>query len=267
MDVAVVSLGDHVADPASGVLSSQHDKFRLLVEQAVWAEEAGFAAMMLGEHHFCGYILSVPQILLAAIAERTTTLRLNTGVTLLPTQDPVRIPRISPRSTSSAAAGWRSPSGGDPRFDLRRHGRADRGLTPGVRRAPRAAPAPARRRGRDMGGPVPLPPRAHHRPAPTVPAAEVPSVGRGGMSSASIDLAARSGTWLMLPGVFGTAETFLPFAQRYREQWVAAGHGEGAMRVGNVYHCHVAATSQAARARWEPHYSGLPRLRRQPLGR
>ena len=90
MELALVSLGDHVPDPHADTRITQSQKFRLVVEHAV-RETAGFASVMLGEHHFTDYILSVPQILLAAIAERTTTVRLNTGVTLLPTQDPVRL--------------------------------------------------------------------------------------------------------------------------------------------------------------------------------
>src|SRR5512145_427344 len=91
MQFALVSLGDHLADPSTGIWSSAVDKYRLVIDHAVRGEAAGFDAVMLGEHHYCGYILSAPQVVLAAIAERTTRLRLNTGVTLLPTLDPVRV--------------------------------------------------------------------------------------------------------------------------------------------------------------------------------
>jgi alkanesulfonate monooxygenase SsuD/methylene tetrahydromethanopterin reductase-like flavin-dependent oxidoreductase (luciferase family) len=57
---------------------------------AVRAEGLGFDSVWLGEHHLCDYILSAPPVVLAAIAERTTKLRLGTGVTLLGSLDPVR---------------------------------------------------------------------------------------------------------------------------------------------------------------------------------
>ncbi|MEO6156615.1 MAG: LLM class flavin-dependent oxidoreductase, partial [Ilumatobacteraceae bacterium] len=91
MEVALVSLGDHLADPHTAVMPSQADKYRLIIDHALRGEAAGFDSVMLGEHHYCGYILAVPQMVLAAIAERTTRMRLNTGVTLLPTLDPVRV--------------------------------------------------------------------------------------------------------------------------------------------------------------------------------
>ena len=91
MELALVSLGDHLADPATGVRSTPTEKFRLVVDHAVRAEEVGFDAVMLGEHHYCDYILSSPQVVLGGIATRTERLRLNTGVTLLPTLDPVRV--------------------------------------------------------------------------------------------------------------------------------------------------------------------------------
>ena len=57
----------------------------------------------------------------------------------------------------------------------------------------------------------------------------------------------------MLPGVFGTVKTFIPAAARFREQWEFHGH-IGTPRIGNVFHTHVARTSQEAHARWAPHY-------------
>jgi alkanesulfonate monooxygenase SsuD/methylene tetrahydromethanopterin reductase-like flavin-dependent oxidoreductase (luciferase family) len=54
--------------------------------------------------------------------------------------------------------------------------------------------------------------------------------------------------------VFAPAHFFGPFADRYRERFAAAGHPREAMRVGNVFHAHIASTSQEARRRWEPYY-------------
>ena len=51
MELALVSLGDHVTDPHTNTRITQSQKFRLVVEHAV-RETAGFASVTLGEHHF-----------------------------------------------------------------------------------------------------------------------------------------------------------------------------------------------------------------------
>ena len=91
MEIGLLTLGDWLPDPTTGQRISQAERHRTLVESAVRAEAAGFDSVWLGEHHFCDYILSAPPVVLAAIAERTTTLRLGTGVTLLANLDPVRV--------------------------------------------------------------------------------------------------------------------------------------------------------------------------------
>jgi alkanesulfonate monooxygenase SsuD/methylene tetrahydromethanopterin reductase-like flavin-dependent oxidoreductase (luciferase family) len=85
----VASLGDYLADPATGQRVDEGDKFRGLVDLGVRAEELGFVSYHLGEHHFTDYALSAPAPMLAALAARTSTITLSTSVTLLPHHDPV----------------------------------------------------------------------------------------------------------------------------------------------------------------------------------
>ncbi|MEO6081528.1 MAG: LLM class flavin-dependent oxidoreductase, partial [Umezawaea sp.] len=91
MDVYLLILGDHLPDPVTGAVVSEAARLQAVVEQAVVAEEAGFTGVAIGEHHFTQYIVSAPELLLATIAARTTTLRLSTGVTLLAHRDPVLV--------------------------------------------------------------------------------------------------------------------------------------------------------------------------------
>ncbi|MFY1669802.1 LLM class flavin-dependent oxidoreductase [Plantactinospora sp. WMMB334] len=64
---------------------------RNLVEEAVLADRLGIDAFGLGEHHRDDYAVSSPEIVLAAIAARTERIRLGTAVTVLSSDDPVRV--------------------------------------------------------------------------------------------------------------------------------------------------------------------------------
>ncbi|MGW4940929.1 LLM class flavin-dependent oxidoreductase [Actinoplanes sp. NPDC004185] len=64
---------------------------RNVVEQAVLADEVGVDAFGLGEHHRDDFAVSAPEIVLAAIAARTRRIRLGTAVTVLSSDDPVRV--------------------------------------------------------------------------------------------------------------------------------------------------------------------------------
>lgn len=69
------------------------DRYRAILDQVRYAEELGFEAVWLAEHHFqaFGGMFPSPAILGAAIAQRTETLRIGTAVVLLPYQNPIRI--------------------------------------------------------------------------------------------------------------------------------------------------------------------------------
>ncbi|MBL7259182.1 LLM class flavin-dependent oxidoreductase [Paractinoplanes lichenicola] len=64
---------------------------RNVVEQAVLADRLGIDGFGLGEHHRDDFAVSAPEIVLAAIAARTERIRLGTAVTVLSSDDPVRV--------------------------------------------------------------------------------------------------------------------------------------------------------------------------------
>ena len=91
MQLGLLTLGDHRADPATGVRSSQADRHRDILDYLALAEPAGFDAVFVGEHHFSDFIISAPPVFLAWLAGRTSTITLGSGVTLLPHHDPVKV--------------------------------------------------------------------------------------------------------------------------------------------------------------------------------
>ncbi len=64
---------------------------RNVVEEAVLADAVGVDAFGLGEHHRADFAVSAPEPVLAAIAARTTRIRLGSAVTVLSSDDPIRV--------------------------------------------------------------------------------------------------------------------------------------------------------------------------------
>ncbi len=91
MEQGLCSLGDHVADPTTGIRTPQDERHANILEYLSAAEPMGFDTVVAGEHHFSDFIMSVPQVFLAWIAAQHKNVRLATGVTLLPHHDPVRL--------------------------------------------------------------------------------------------------------------------------------------------------------------------------------
>jgi len=77
------------ADLSSGV--SPQQRMRDLLEEGVLAEQLGLDVFAIGEHHRPDFLISSPAVALAAIAARTERIRLSSAVTVLSSDDPVRV--------------------------------------------------------------------------------------------------------------------------------------------------------------------------------
>lgn len=84
------TFGD-VTRGADGALLSDAETIRNVVDQAVLADEVGLSFFGVGEHHRPEFAVSSPEIVLAAAAGRTNHIHLGTAVTVLSSDDPVRV--------------------------------------------------------------------------------------------------------------------------------------------------------------------------------
>jgi probable LLM family oxidoreductase len=84
------TFGD-VPQDDTGALVSDARAIRQVVDEAVLAEQTGVDVVALGEHHRPEFAISSPETVLAAIAARTERIHLSSGVTVLSSDDPVRV--------------------------------------------------------------------------------------------------------------------------------------------------------------------------------
>src|SRR5438445_4430656 len=85
MDLGLVTF----ADLYPGVTAEE--RMRDLLEEARLADELGLKVFAVGEHHRPDYLISSPTTALAAIATQTKDIRLSSAVTVLSSEDPVRV--------------------------------------------------------------------------------------------------------------------------------------------------------------------------------
>lgn len=253
MRIGWATMGDHLPDPISGRLLSQGERHRMVIDGAAHAEQVGFVSASVGEHHFCSYIISSPPVLLAAIAERTTTLRLGTAVALGANNDPIRV--AEDYATLDLISGGRVDLVLG-RGNLYEHTFAAFGQDPSESRSIYqenvALVVEALHNEQISWTGQHRVPFQNMTTQPRPAQSPFPVWIGGGSSMESVEYAAEMGLPLMLPGVFGRPSLFTPLADRYRELWATNGHTEDTCRIGVIAHTNVAPTSQQARAAMEP---------------
>ncbi len=90
-ELGLYSFAELTPDPLTGNKISPEQRLKDLIETIELADQVGLDVFGLGEHHREEFIASSPQIILAAIAARTTRIRLSSAVTVLSSDDPVRV--------------------------------------------------------------------------------------------------------------------------------------------------------------------------------
>jgi probable LLM family oxidoreductase len=90
IELGLDTFGDVTVDPDGRPLA-QAEVLRNVAEEAVLADRLGLAFFGVGEHHRKDFSISAPEVLLGAIAGRTTQIHLGSSVTVLSTDDPVRV--------------------------------------------------------------------------------------------------------------------------------------------------------------------------------
>lgn len=252
--IGINSFGDITSDDA-GRPFDQPENIRSLVEEGVLADESGLDFFGLGEHHIEEMPLSAPDLVLAAVAARTSRIRLGSAVTVLSSDDPVRV--FQRYATLDALSNGRAEvilGRGSSKesfplfgFDLADYDRlfeeklelfaALRSERPVTWSGTTRAPLPG----------LPVFPRTASGALPTW-------IGVGG-SPTSVARAARYGFNLMLAIIGGNPARMTRLADLFRQS--IAQFGFGSRPIGVHSPGHVAATDEQAIEEFWPHYEAF----------
>jgi alkanesulfonate monooxygenase SsuD/methylene tetrahydromethanopterin reductase-like flavin-dependent oxidoreductase (luciferase family) len=91
MELGILSLSDIQKNLETGETATAGRRIDQAIAYATLADRLGLEVFALGEHHTPDYAVSSPAVVLAAIAARTSRIRLTSAVTVLPILDPVRV--------------------------------------------------------------------------------------------------------------------------------------------------------------------------------
>jgi probable LLM family oxidoreductase len=254
IDLGLDTFGDVTLD-ADGRPRSHAQVLRDVLTEAVLAEQVGVDGFGVGEHHRPDFAISAPEVVLAAIAGRTQRMILGSAVTVLSTDDPVRV--FQRFSTLNAISGGRAEvilgrgsftesyplfgydlSQYEPLFEEKL------GLF-----AELLKPGPVSWTGQWRSA------LQHQIVFPPIDTGTLRTwVGVGG-SPDSVVRAARYGLPLTLAIIGGSPRRFLPYVQLYHQ--ALERYGKTTQPIAVHSPGHVAATDDQARRELWPHYETM----------
>src|SRR5664279_3005856 len=91
MELGISSFAELTPDPKTGLTISPYQRMKDLMEEIELAEQVGLDIFAVGEHHRPDFVVSSPAVILGAAAVKTKNLKLSSAVTVLSSDDPVRV--------------------------------------------------------------------------------------------------------------------------------------------------------------------------------
>ena len=245
MELGLYTFAEIGRDPVTGHVVSPAERLRDLLEEVEHADQVGLDVFGVGEHHRPDYAVSAPAIVLAAAAMRTKHIRLTSAVTVLSSDDPVRV--FQDFATLDLLSGGRAeimagrgsfiesfPLFGQDLDDYDALFSEKLELLLQLREKERVTWSGEHRPAIENRGVYPRPQR------------ELPIWIAVGGTPQSVVRAGTLGLPMALAIIGGTPERFAPLVQLYRESAQRAGHDPAKLPVSINSHAFVADTSQQA---------------------
>ena len=243
---------------------SGEQRMRNLMEEIELADQVGLDVFGIGEHHRPDYMVSTPAVVLAAASQRTQRIRLTSAVTVLSSDDPVRV--FQEFSTVDLLSGGRAeimagrgsfiesyPLFGYDLGDYEELFKEKLDLLLRLRAAERVT---WRGQHRAPLEDQPVYPRPVQEPIPVW-------IAVGGTPQ-SVVRAATLGLPLAVAIIGGSPDAFVPLVELYRESARRAGHDPATLPVGINSHGFLADTSErAAEEAFPPYMEVMGRIGRE----
>jgi probable LLM family oxidoreductase len=256
-EIGVSSFADTFINSETGEHISDEQRLANLLEEIELADRVGLDVFGVGEHHRPDFAASSPATILAAAAAKTKNIKLTSAVTVLSTDDPVRVFQqfstvdLLSHGRAELTAGRGSFTESYPLFgydldDYDELFQEKLELLLEVRDNEKVTWAGQHRAGINNRGVYP-------RPAQE----KLPVwIGVGG-NPASVERAGRLGLPLIIAIIGGAPARFAPLVDYYRESARAAGLDPATLPVAINSHAHIAEDSRQAADQFWPHYGAL----------
>ena len=269
MEIGAFTFGELTAD-STGRLDPAR-RLKTFIDLAVLADQAGLDVFGVGEHHRPDFAIASPPVVLAAIAQATSRIRLTSTVTVLSSADPVKVYEdfatldLISKGRAEITAGRGAYTESFPLFgyELADYDELFEEKLGLLTRLNTGEAVSWHGRFRSPLEDVVVYPRPVQKTLPIW-------IAVGG-TPASVVRAGRLGLPLYL-AILGQPERFVELAELYRRSADVAGVERETLRVGVTSHFYVEETSQGARETFYPHYSryigqNMPNARNRPLAR
>ena len=254
LELGLDTFGDVTVDD-EGTVVPQPRVIRDVVDEAVLADKVGVDFIGVGEHHRPDLAISAPEVVLAAIAARTEQIRLGSAVTVLSTDDPVRV--YERFATLDALSGGRAEiilgrGSFTESFPLFGYQLDDYNV---LFEEKLQLFAELLQEGPVIWSGTTRPPLTGQRAYPTTESGSLRVwVGVGG-SPESVVRAARYGFPLVIAVIGGAPRRFAPFVDLYHRALAEFGHSERPVAVHSPGY--IAESDEQAREELWPHYAAF----------
>lgn len=264
MQLGVYTFAEISPDPLTGKKVDVHQRIRDLMEEIELADQVGLDVYAVGEHHRADYAISSPAVILAAAAVKTKNIRLSSAVTVLSSDDPVRVFQdfatvdLLSSGRAEIMAGRGSFIESFPLFgyDLNLYDELFAEKLDLLLQLNEHEKITWKGKHRPSINNLGVYPRPYQKKIPVW-------IAIGG-TPASIARAATLGLPMALAIIGGSPDRFAPHVQFYRDTAKEAGHDLQTLQVGINSHTFIADTSQQAADQFYPSYADtMTRLGRE----